>query len=205
MNIREVIDISLPIHAKMATCPGSPGVKIKSVAKAGSEASTITLGAHVGTHINAPRHVYGSGKGIEAFPLLALVGPCRVLDCTYVKKAVTVSDLENFAIEPGERILIKTLNSSRGFKSFDKNYIYLDDEAAMHLAQIRVLLLGFDYLTLKDPNSEKDLAHLVLLDTEIVVCEGLDLSQVDGGLYDLMILPLKINNLDAVPARAVLT
>lgn len=199
-----IIDISWPLAQGVAVYPGNPELRIVPQAGKTSVHSKITIGSHTGTHIDAPRHVFRRGKGIDTVSLDALIGPCRVLDCTKAKSAITVADLQPHRILRGERILVKTKNSHLGHKVFYTDYVYLDGDAAEWLAARKIKLFGIDYLSVKQRGSADNRPHTALLGKNIPIIEGLDLHAVKPGKYQLIALPLKFVGLDGAPARAVL-
>jgi arylformamidase len=200
----KIIDISLTLNKNTIIYPGNPKVNIKEKKGKTSIDSEITIGSHTGTHIDAPKHVFPDGDGIDKIPLEKIIGECRVLDFADAEDSVKISDLERHDIKAEERILAKTKNSSRGFNEFYDDYVYLDGDAAEYLAQKRVTLFGIDYLSVKQRGSSDTRAHTELLKNDIVIIEGLDLSQVEAGKYFLIALPLKFTGLDGSPARAIL-
>lgn len=203
-----IFDISIPLTNKTAVYPNNPKVVIVShqkMPKDSSNSSKITLGSHVGTHIDSSLHIKNKAGSVDKISLDKLVGSCRVLDMSKVKEKITVADFKNHGgVKKGERILVKTGNSARGFKKFYKDYIYLDGEAADYLANKRITLFGIDAWSVKQ-RSGKDLrAHASLLQNDIVVLEGLDLSRPKAGRYKLAALPLKVIGVDGAPVRAIL-
>lgn len=200
----KIIDISLPIYEGMPVYPNNPPVKIQSLKTATSYLSKITFGSHTGTHLDVPRHVFENGLGVDKVSLNQLIGPVRVLDMTHCQTAVTVDDLKKENIKKGERILVKTKNSIRGFKEFYPDYIYLDGDAAEFLAQQKIVLFGIDSLSIKQKGSSDTRPHTELLNNNTVIIEGLDLSETTPGLYNLICLPLKFAGLDGSPARVIL-
>lgn len=200
----KIIDVSWPLEPGIAVYPGNPELRITPQMGKTSVHSQIAIGSHTGTHIDAPRHVFARGKGIDAVSLDMLVGPCRVLDCTQAKVAVTVADLSSQRIARGERILVKTKNSRLGHQVFYTAYVYLDGDAAEWLAARRIKLFGIDYLSVKQRGSTDNRPHTALLGRGIPIVEGLDLKNVKPGRYQLVALPLKFVGLDGAPARVVL-
>lgn len=199
-----IIDISLPIYSGMPVYPNNPVVTIKPLKTATSYLSEITFGSHTGTHIDVPRHVFETGIGVDKISLDQLIGPARVLDMTHCEKAVTTEDLKKENIKKGERILVKTKNSLRGFREFYPDYIYLDGDAAEFLAEKEITLFGIDSLSIKQKGNPDVRAHTELLKNNIVIIEGLDLSKAEPGNYNLYCLPLKFVGLDGSPARVIL-
>lgn len=188
----------------MITYPQNPEVKIESVQGETTLRSLVSFGTHTGTHVDAPRHSFTNGVGMNKIPLSKFVGNCRVLDCTRSKKCITVEDLKKHAIKKGERILAKTSNSRRGFKTFYDDYVYLDGDAADYLAKKGIMLFGIDALSVKKRGGDDQRPHTALLKKGIVIFEGLDLAKASAGSYLFAGLPLKMGDIDGAPARVVL-
>lgn len=200
----KIIDISLPVYTGMPVYPNNPQVIIEPIKTATSFISKITLGSHTGTHLDAPRHISEDGLSIDEISLSQIVGPCRVLDMTHCQKAVFLEDIKKENIQEGERILVKTNNSLRGSREFYPDYVYLDGTAAEFLAGQKIVLFGIDSLSIKQKSSPDLRPHAELLNNNIVIIEGLDLSQVNPGRFDLYCLPIKFTGLDGSPARVIL-
>ena len=229
----KVIDISLPLYQGMITYPGNQKFTVRPMQSKTSFSTAIQMGSHTGTHVDSPRHVFPHGKGVDSIQLESIIGMCRVLDMTRVKKAVTIKDLAKFKVKRGERIIIKTKNSTYRpfepvkqltfrrssakaersgttsssnscFDKFKDDYIYLDGDAAEYLANLNIKLFGIDYLSVKQKGSSDQRPHTALLKKNIPIFEGLDLSKVKPGKYFFIGLPLKITGCDGAPARAVL-
>ncbi len=203
-HFKKIIDISLPIHEGMITYPGNPEAHIKQHKGAMSVHSTIVFGSHTGTHIDAPSHVFEKGKTLDQIPLSQFIGPCRVLDFSQAKEAITAQDLKEHGIKKGERILAKTSNSRRGFRKFYDDYIYLDGDAADYLAKKGIAFFGIDSLSVKKRGSTDLRPHTALLKKNIPIIEGLNFKGVKQGRYYFIGLPLRFDKLDGSPMRAVL-
>lgn len=206
MNYSQIIDISLPLHPGTIVYPGNPQIEIEEIKSqsSGSAISKITFGSHTGTHIDAQKHVVEGGKPLDNIGLETFIGPCRVIDCTLDESSVKVETLQKNNIQKGDRILLKTKNSSRGFETFYDDYVFVSPEAAKYLAEKEVALVAIDYLSIKQRGSKDNTPHTHLLEKNIPIVEGIDLSKVEPGEYFLVILPLKFVNIDGAPARAVL-
>jgi arylformamidase len=203
------IDISVPLYTGMVHWPDNPPVRIERVLNmdAGDAAnvSALSLGAHTGTHVDAPIHFLPQGAGIDALPLSATLGPARVIEITD-EESIKRQELERHAIQRGERVLFKTRNSARCWQSdaFVEDFVYIAAEAARYLADVGVRTVGVDYLSVGGFARDGEATHRALLSAEICIIEGLNLSQVEPGNYELVCLPLKIRGADGAPARAVL-
>lgn len=203
----KIYDISLSLDNQTIIYPGNSKINIepyRSIPEYPTNLSKIIFGSHSGTHIDAPRHVDKKAIGVDKINLESCIGPCRVLDMICAMESVKISDLEKEKIKSGERILVKTKNSIRGFEKFYEDYIYLDGDAADYLANIGIILFGIDSLSIKKRGGSDMRPHTSLLKKNIILFEGLDLSEVEPGEYQFIGLPLKFTDLDGAPARAVL-
>jgi arylformamidase len=118
---------------------------------------------------------------------------------------------EEFVKTKSKRILFKTRNSTSfwggDFKAdFKTNFTHLDLTAARKLIENGVKLVGIDYLSIEQFGSKDHEVHRALLSHEVIILEGLNLTDVPPGKYELICLPLRLrSNLgDGAPARAVL-
>lgn len=167
--------------------------------------STIAMSSHFGTHVDAPFHFIKDGKTIDEMDLDLLIGECTVISVENVRlvEACHVRPL----VKPGtKRLLIKTDNSGRDFRGeFRKDYVGISVDCAEYLVSIGVKLLGIDYYSIAPFDSTGEAVHKAFLGgNDTVALEGVDLSQVSPGLYELVCLPLKIEGASGAPARAVL-
>jgi arylformamidase len=203
------IDVSVTLHDGMVHWPDNPPVSITrqlDISKGDTaNVSMLSMGSHTGTHMDAPLHFVPNGKGLDEMDLEATMGPARVIEIDD-SVAVTADALENHDIGAGERILFKTRNSDRRWvdQPFDEDFVYVSAGAAAHLAALGVRVVGVDYLSVGGFKSDGVETHTALLEAGIWVIEGLDLSRVSAGEYELICLPLKILRSDGAPARAIL-
>lgn len=197
-------DISLPITEKIIVYPGNPGPSIKrvsSIPEKSTNSSSITLGSHTGTHVDSKLHISNDGDGSIKLPLDSFYGECRVLDLTSAGKEIHKKDLETFGIKEGEIILIKSVNSTLGFKEFRKEFAHIKLDAAKYLVERGVKTLAVDYLSVKKFGGDHEV-HEELINS-LTLFEGVDLSEVPPGKYTFIGLPLPID-CDGAPARVVL-
>jgi arylformamidase len=203
-----IYDITQTLQPEMATWPGESGPKLTMVKQmsAGDQAdvSHISLGAHTGTHVDAPRHFIPGGGDVEAMPLSALVGPARVVEVKD-RPTIRVADLKAAALDGAERVLFRTRNSERWTPDqFREDFVYLEPQAAEWLRDRGTRLVGIDYLSVEAFDAPEPVTHRLLLAAGVVILEGLDLRGVAPGDYLLCCLPLKLAGADGAPARAVL-
>jgi arylformamidase len=203
------IDISVRLRSGMVHWPDNPPVRIERMLdmKHGDVAnvSKISMGSHTGTHMDAPLHFVREGEGIDEMPLTAAMGRARVIEI-HDPESVKPDDLYPHGIRRGERILLKTQNSARDWPSTDfiEDFVYVSQEAARYLAACEIQTIGIDYLSVGGFYRDGVETHEALLNAGIWVIEGLALSQVESGEYELICLPMKVERSDGAPARAIL-
>jgi arylformamidase len=205
----EIFDITLPIHPEMLHWGRKPEVEIVE-SLAGGDASNVTrwrLGAHTGTHVDAPAHFRDGATPIDKVDLHALVGPAIVADLTGVAGDVTPADLEAAGVAGHERVLLKTANSAGPLKEPERaaSWVGLSPEAADWLIARGVRLIGIDYLTIES-HTRTDTwdVHHSLLGAGVLILENADLDGVPAGGYELVCLPAKLVDADGSFARAIL-
>jgi arylformamidase len=204
-----LIDISVPLRSGMVHWPDNPPVRIERMLdmERGDVAnvSKISLGSHTGTHMDAPIHFVRAGEGMDRLPLDATIGRARLVE---IQDPVSIKpdELSQHGIGRGERVLFKTRNSSLGWwtQDFIEDFVYVSQEAARYLADREVRTVGVDYLSVGGFRRVGVETHQALLGPGIWVIEGLDLSRVEPGEYELICLPLKVEDGDGAPARAIL-
>jgi len=207
--IHDWIDVSVPLHSGMVHWPDNPPVRIEYMLYMGRgdvcNVSTLSMGSHTGTHMDGPFHFLPEGKGLHEMPFHAALGRARVIEIGD-PESIKPGELRPHHIRQGERLLFKMLNSSRCWKTdtFVEDFVYLSQEAARYLASVGVLTVGIDYLSVGGYTKDGVETHRALLEADIWIIEGLDLSQVEPGTYELICLPLRIDGSDGAPARAIL-
>lgn len=208
-----IFDISVPISNELPTWPGDPSVQLtvwRSLSSGdGVNVSMLNFGAHTGTHVDAPAHFIEGAAKIESLPLEVLIGTAQVVE---VPDDLHVIDREFVMAQctPGvPRILFKTRNSAFWTETdseFHTDFTYLDLEAAQTLVEQGIKLVGIDYLSIEKYDSPKHETHVALLSHDVVILEGLNLTEVPAGNYELICLPLRLRSSkgDGAPARVVL-
>jgi arylformamidase len=188
----------------MVHYPDDPPTEIKTISHVERgdlcTLSALAMGSHTGTHIDAPIHFLPGGTGADEVPLENLIGPARVIE---IKDpgAIQAEELQVHNLGVRERLLFKTSNSERCWKTsqFVSNFVSIAEDAARYLASLNTLFVGIDYLSAGSPET-----HRTLLGAGVVIVEGLNLTGISQGHYELLCLPLKILGGDGAPARALL-
>lgn len=166
---------------------------------------------HSGTHVDMPMHMIPEGDSSDSWSEENFFTSSVLLDFTSLSRdRITVSDLKEkekaapageVLIRPGSSVLLKTANSLND--SFDFSFVFLEKSGAEYLAEKGVAGVGIDALGIERDQPEHD-THKILLKAGIWILEGLRLAEVPAGDYTLILMPLKINGVEALPARALL-
>ncbi len=204
----KLIDVSVPLDARLPTYPHNTPFSLEPVKRMArgdsSNVSTLHMSAHAGTHVDAPRHFFDEGCGTEALPLDLLVGRTRVIEVAS-RTGIAAEDLDAIDFSDDIRVLIKTHNSTFwGSPVFHEDYVGVTESGAKHLVEHGIKVVGVDYLSIEQFKNVGKPAHHVLLGAGTIVIEGLDLRDVEPGVYDMFCLPLRVVGSDGAPARVVL-
>ncbi|MBI2450044.1 MAG: cyclase family protein [Candidatus Nealsonbacteria bacterium] len=206
----KIIDISVPIAEKMPVWSKSirPDFKLVSGFAKGDlwTETEVNMNLHTGTHIDSPLHCIKGGITLDKLAIETMMGPVLVAFLPKVK-IITAGDLEKIHLSKStSRLLFKTSNSDFWAKKklvFQKKFVALAPNAAQWLVDHKIKLVGNDYLSIA-PFGRTYETHQILLKNKVIVLEGLNLSAVKPGIYQLICLPIKIIGTEASPARAVL-
>ena len=193
----KIYDISQEVLSSVVF-PGDPSPKREVLASLKEGAvcnlSFLSMCAHNGTHIDAPYHFIEDGKTVDEISLERLVGYCYVAEYNDVLSANDARSLLRCARvrspEAAKRILLK----GRATVSL---------EAAEAFAEAGIVLIGNESQTV-GPEDAPIAVHQVLLSREVVLLEGIRLSEVPTGVYLLSAAPLNFAGADGSPCRAVL-
>ncbi|MDQ6676700.1 MAG: cyclase family protein [Acidobacteriota bacterium] len=208
-SLLDWIDISVALYPGMPHWPGNTPFEIAKDHDMAlgdhDNVSRISMGVHTGTHMDAPLHFLANGVAIDTMPFQATVGRARVIEIEN-PETISVPELQSHDLEPGERLLFKTQNSSRSWPTqpFFADFVYIPHEAAEFLAERQVRTVGVDYLSVGGYKKDGAQTHSALLNAGIWIIEGLNLAAVAPGHYDLVCLPLLLAGVEAAPARAIL-
>ena len=204
-----LVDVSVPLQSGIATYPGNPEFElqpIKRVAAGGSSnTSRLVMGTHTGTHVDAPRHFFDAAAGVDGLALDLLIGRARVIDMPH-RGGITDTHLAEAELGDDVRVLLRTPNSAlwNSGEGFQEDYTYLTEQAARYLVGQGVKVVGIDYLSVEEFKKPGAPAHRALLGENVVIIEGLNLSEAEPGPYEMYCLPLRVAGADGAPARVVL-
>ena len=213
---QNIVDISVPLAPWTPVWPGDPPLELEQITSiskgAGYNLTRISMSTHLGTHVDAPRHVLDQGNTVDQIPLDVLVGPATVVQVT-ARHSIEMRDLESCPLSP--RVLFRTRNSDirqqgkvAGPEGKDgvlsSDYVALSEEAAAYLVASGVKLVGVDGPSVDLAENTSLPVHQILLGASLAVIEWLDLRIVEPGEWTLCCLPLRLINGDGAPARAIL-
>lgn len=199
----------MPVRNGMVRWPGDPPIRIshpRHMDKGDNlTLSAISMGSHTGTHMDAPGHYLRGGRAIDTMSPSTTIGRARVIEIGN-RSVITPDEIRPWRIRQGERILFKTVNSLRCWprQAFLKDFVALSIEAARLLAARKLRVVGVDYLSVGGYHDDGAAVHRALMRAGIWIIEGLDLSGVKPGVYELVCLPLRLHRGDGAPARAVI-
>ncbi len=205
----KLFDVSVCLSPETPTFPGNPAFAcdpVKRTARGDSaNVTALHLGTHTGTHVDAPRHFFDSAAGVDALPLDVLIGPAVVIEIGGPRRGIEAADLARANLAGESRVLLKTGNSALWQSNqFHQDFAFLDESGARLLIERGVRLVGIEYLSIEQFKRPGAPVHHLLLEHGVIIVEGLNLSQVSEGRYELYCLPLAIQGADGAPARVVL-
>jgi arylformamidase len=205
----KIYDITVPISNDLPVYPGDPAIQITRVMSLEkgdlARVSHLSFNTHIGTHIDPPCHFMQDGIPLDQVPLEVFIGPARIVDVGEAE-VIDAALLSKFNLDGVRRVLFKTRNSRywRETGEFRQDFVYLETDGAALLVERGLRLVGIDYLSIEKFNFDQPTTHWTLLGAGVVIVEGLDLTEVSPGDYELICLPLKIKDGDGGPARVVL-
>lgn len=207
MSVR-FYDITRTLFTGMAVWPGDTPFNLKPTGNIADgntvNITTLTISAHTGTHVDAPYHFTDDGVTMEKVELSAYWGPAQVVTVSKESGPLFPSDFSGYELGLAPRLLVKSSASTADPRVFHEDFVYLHPELADLLGEKGVVLYGADAPSMDNPNSKKLAGHLAMQRNGILILEGLDLTDVPDGLYELSAFPLKILGGDGSPVRAVL-
>jgi arylformamidase len=203
-----LIDISRALHPNIAVWPGDTPFALQQVldrsAGATVNLTTLTMSAHTGTHVDAPRHFVTDGTPIAQLDLTPYWGLAQVVTIAKPAGALFPADFAHVDLSLVPRLLVRSAASERDPTVFDAAIVYPSPELADALGQAGIVLYGTDAPSMDAVTSETLPGHAALYRNKIAILEGLDLRAASDGVYELAALPLKIVMGDGSPVRAVL-
>lgn len=206
-----VVDLSHPVVTGMPVYPGDPEVTIApalSVVADGVAVSTLHIGSHSGTHLDAPSHSIVGGRTVDQIPLELLLGRARVLRARLgAGEEIGVRDLLPGLPDQLPSIVLVETGWDRHFGDSEAvHHPFLSLEAVEALWARGVRVLGVDALS-PDPSGHPELAglpvHEFWLGRDGVIVEDLTRLGTLPDEVEVSLLPLRLAGVDGSPIRAV--
>lgn len=202
-----IIDITQPLAPGMAVFPGDAPYREDWTFRIGPgcpvNVSRIGMSVHCGTHADAPLHYAPDGQAIGAVDLSPYLGPCRVVDARGPGPLCTPDEIVSRLADAPPRVLLRLQDSSDA-KVWPAGFRAVAPETVDLLASRGTRLIGIDMPSV-DPETSKTLAaHQACRRADMRILENLLLAHVKPDDYELIALPLRFENLDAAPVRAIL-
>ena len=197
-----VIDLSVPINEQTPVYPGDPKTKIEPAgvfAKDGYNDHLVTLGTHVGTHVDAPLHMLEKGKSLDQIPVEYFIGPGKYIK---VDGAFDLEQVKAANLQAGDIVLFHTGMSDVFYEeSYYTDYPTMSEEIASYLVQQKVKMVGLD--TGSADNLDDFPIHKTLLGGDVLIIENLtNLERLADKTFTVYALPLKLE-VDGPPARVI--
>lgn len=191
----KIYDVSQELFG-CAVFPGDPAPQKEILASMDKgdayNLTALSLCAHNGTHLDAPRHFFADGIAVDEIPLSVTVGPAFVAEHHGVLTAADAARILDAAREAHAEAAARLLFKGRTVVSA---------EAARVLAAEEVLLVGNESQTV-GPEEAPAEVHRILLGAGVVLLEGLRLAEVPVGACHLSAAPLCLGGADGAPCRA---
>lgn len=184
--------------------PGDPYLTLEENRNGSVSVTRLSMGLHSGTHLDFPYHFFPDGKRLDAYPLDRFIGRVRVVLMESIS-TITIADVKNKKNEHVDKVIFKTTNSALWQQNvFNPEFIGLEPDAAQYLVDCGIKLVGIDYLSIQPFSSVDNSVHTILLGNDVLILEGLNLTDIEEGEYQLFCCPLPIQGVEASPVRALL-
>ena len=204
----KIIDISRSLTATTAVWPGDTPYSLTPVARRADgdsvNVTSLNLSSHTATHMDAPYHFTDEGATVEQLDLARYWGLAQVVTVAKESGPLTPTDFAHADLTRAPRLLVHSRASQQDPTQFHHDFVYPSPELADFLGQQGIILYGADAPSMDASDDAQLPGHNALLRNDIMILEGLDLTAVDDGLYELVALPLKLVNGDGSPIRAAL-
>jgi len=198
------IDVSRPLAPGIPVWPGDVPFEMQRRHEDGMVIGSFSSTCHVGTHMDAPFHVGGSGRTVDAVPLERLIGPAEVLRASGRSARVSRDELPRGWRPRAPRILFATGSFPADAPIIDDRFRGLDVELIQYMASCGATLVGIDTPSVDPLDSRTPEAHRALAAADMIWIEGLLLDGVAPGLYHMVALPMPLAGADGAPARVAL-
>lgn len=211
MNIRKIVDLSIPITSATPIYPGDPVPDIKPAAEIerdGYQVTSLAIGSHTGTHVDAPFHFQKHGERIDQSSLTKFMGRGVVLNVSDKQpgEEISLKDVSNQIdqIKAGDIVLFHTGWSQYLGTDLYFNHPYLSPKLIYPLLNKGATTFFIDALNVDPPDGLAFPVHEAITELNGIIGENFcNFDQVDFPDPWIIALPLKLKDLDGSPVRAV--
>ncbi|OGG72198.1 hypothetical protein A3E65_00340 [Candidatus Kaiserbacteria bacterium RIFCSPHIGHO2_12_FULL_56_13] len=196
-----LVDLSVALNEKTPIYPGDPKTKIKISAvleKDGYHDHYVSVGTHVGTHMDAPSHMIAGGKNLDEFPIESFSGRGVYIQ---TGKNFDSGEIKKVPMNAGDIVLFHTgMSDVYHDKSYYDEYPAIPEEVANYLVEKKVKIVGVDMCSV---DHEPFPIHRILLGNDILIIENLtNLGVLAGKESTIYAFPIKLQ-IDGAPVRVV--
>jgi arylformamidase len=197
------IDLTVPLNPDTPVYPGDPQVRIEPAGQVGRDGyldHLITIPSHVGTHIDAPSHMFSDGRGLASYPLDRFMGRGVYVDA---RQGFDLAVVKRLGLQAGDIVLFHTGWIERyANATYFEDYPALPSDLARYLVGQKVSLIGLD---MAGPDFPPFPIHHILLRGDVLIIENLTgLEQLAGRRFTVTALPIRLD-IDGAPARVFAT
>ena len=207
----KITDLTHTISEQMPVYPGTETPKLTTAntyEKDGFKETLMTMFSHTGTHMDAPAHIFPGRTYLDQFPASQFIGKALVIDCTNLKKDEHISmELINKTREKADEsefLVFRTgWDKYWGQDKYFEDFPFIDEDVAEYIVTSNKKGVGLDTISL-DPVGSLNFHKKLFKENEIVIIENLtNLESLGNDIFTLFALPLKYENSDGAPVRAV--
>lgn len=209
----KIIDLTYTIAENMPVYPGTDTPKLQAAntyEQNGFRETLLTMFSHTGTHMDAPAHLFAGKKTLDNFQMSQFVGTAYIIDCSDLSAGDTITmnyiNKDRAKADKAEFLIFMTgWGQYWGTEQYFWEYPYIDQKVIEYIIQTHKKGVGLDTIGI-DPIADENLTtHRTLFaENNRVIIENLtNLAQVGTNLFTLFALPLKFENSDGAPIRAV--
>ncbi len=204
----KIYDISRTLSPDLFVWPGDAPFSFQHVvtraAGAPVNVTSLTFGAHTGSHVDAPYHYDDAGAHPAELSLDVYIGPAHVVTIERKHGGIVPADFDHADLTGARRLLIHTWVSDNPDDTWPDGFPHPTIELVDWLAELGVMLLGVDMPSVDRFGDDSLPCHHRLNHHDIFIMETLCLAGVPDGVYELIALPLKIADVCGSPVRAIL-
>ncbi|TQR35938.1 cyclase family protein [Lysinibacillus sphaericus] len=207
----KIIDLTHTLTEKISVYPGTDQPSLKIICNHESDGfkeTALTLTSHTGTHMDAPNHIFKDGITLDLISVEQFVGKGLVIDCSDLTEGqkITLDRINKVkkGVDQADFLLFYTgWDQYWGTDKYFGDYPHMTEEVAEYLIQSNKKGVGLDVISIDSMTSLTN-HKKVLFDSNFVIVENLTkLGEIGNELFTFYALPMKYENADGAPVRAI--